>query len=116
VHELAVTESILDTVLSCAQGSEVRRILRIHLLIGELNEFRQEWIQRYFDYLSRDTPAGGAQIAVETVPASFRCQGCGRDFVVSLREVERVRCPECGGADLSLERGREFLILDMEVE
>jgi hydrogenase nickel incorporation protein HypA/HybF len=116
VHELAVTRSILDTVLAHAEANGVRRILRIHLMIGELNEFRQEWIQRYFDYLSRDTLAEDARLVVEQVPAAFRCRDCDQDFVVSLREIERVGCPGCGGADLVLERGREFLIRDMEVE
>jgi len=116
VHELPITQSILDTALACAQASGAGKILRIHLVIGELNELRQEWIQRYFDYLSRDTAAVGAQILVEQVPAAFRCRGCGQDFEVAIREIERVRCPNCGSAELALERGREFLIRDMEVE
>jgi hydrogenase nickel incorporation protein HypA/HybF len=116
VHELAVTRSILETVLAHAQAVGAERVLRIHLRVGVLNEFQREWIQRYFDYLSRDTPAQGAALVVEEVPAAFRCAGCAFRFEADLGDIDRVRCPRCCGEELSLENGREFLIQAMEVE
>ena len=68
MHELPVTKSILEAVLCHAQAVAAQKIVRIHLVVGELNEFKRERIQRYFDYLSRDTPAEGAlQAAVKPV-------------------------------------------------
>jgi hydrogenase nickel incorporation protein HypA/HybF len=116
VHELAVTRSILETVLAHAQASGAVRVLRIHLVVGALNELQEEWIQRYFDYLSRDSPAEGAELVVEPVPAAFRCSSCAVEFEVEIRNIDRVRCPRCSDDNLVLERGREFLIRAMEVE
>ena len=115
MHELQVTRSILQTVLDRAAQSDARKVLKIRLLVGELNDFQQEWIQRYFDLLSKASVAEGAQIVVERVPAAFRCHDCGRDFEVEIRLIDRVRCPQCSGVNFSLQRGREFLIRDMEV-
>jgi hydrogenase nickel incorporation protein HypA/HybF len=114
MHELQVTQSILDTVLQAARANGLGRVARIHLVIGELNELRQEWIQRYFDYLSEGSAAQGAQILVEEIPAAFGCQDCGREFPVQMSVVEALRCPGCRGKNLRLTRGREFLIRDME--
>jgi hydrogenase nickel incorporation protein HypA/HybF len=116
VHELPITQSILDIVLAHARANQARKVVRIHLTVGELSELRQEWVQRYFDYLSRDTPAEGAEIAVERIPAAFRCLDCGRHFEVGIREMDRARCPGCSGTRICLERGDELLIRDMEVE
>jgi hydrogenase nickel incorporation protein HypA/HybF len=116
VHELAVTRSILETVLAHARASGAGRVLRIYLVVGVLNELQEEWIQRYFDYLSRESPAEGAELVVEPVPAMFRCTSCALEFEVEIRSVDRVRCPDCSEENVVLERGREFLIRAMEVQ
>jgi hydrogenase nickel incorporation protein HypA/HybF len=115
VHELPVTQSILDTVLEYARENDAQKVLRIRLTIGALNDFKGEWIQRYFDYLSRDTPAEGARLVVQRVEPAFHCSRCERTFDVDLKGVDRVRCPLCGGEEVHLERGQEFFITDMEV-
>ena len=74
MHELQVTHDILQTVLDYAGRNAVKKILTIRLLVGELNDFQQEWIQRYFDCVSKDSIAEGAAIAIEKVPAAFRCR------------------------------------------
>ena len=89
MHELAVTRSILDTVLEHALAAGAQRVLRIHLRVGALHEFQSEWIQRYFDHLSRDTAARDAALVVEQVPAVFRCPSCALEFEVALGDVRK---------------------------
>jgi len=116
MHELQVTKGILEAVLDHAARSSARKVLKVRLIVGELTDFKQEWIQRYFDLLSKASIAEGAHITVERVPAAFLCHDCGCDFHVDIRVVDRVLCPQCSGTSFSLERGRELLIQDMEVE
>lgn len=115
MHELAVTESILKVVLKHASLNGVRRVLGVALRIGELSDLEDEWLQRYFDYLSKDTPAAGARLRIERVPVVFRCAPCGHDFPVKVREIDRVRCPRCGGERMTLISGREYFIKNIEV-
>ena len=49
MHELQITERVLDVVLKHASGQDVSRIVRIHLRIGALSDLEDEWIQSYFD-------------------------------------------------------------------
>ncbi len=114
MHELSVTESILQTVLESAKKHNVTRIVKIHLEVGELNDLKGEWIQHYFDTLSRDTLAEGAEIVVHSKPSEFTCHDCGECFTVHLRSVTEVKCPGCGGNNCSLSGGSEFYIRDME--
>ncbi len=49
-------------------------ILAINLVIGELTGFVDDSIQFYFDFLSKDTLAQGANCVFERIAARVRCQ------------------------------------------
>jgi hydrogenase nickel incorporation protein HypA/HybF len=115
MHELAVTEGILKVVLRHAAMNEASRVVGIGLRIGELSDLADEWLQRYFDYLSRDTIAAGAHIRVERIPVVFRCEACGETFPVKLSETKDIACPFCGSGKAILVSGREFTVQQIEV-
>ena len=71
MHELSVTESILNIVLKHAQENGAEKVLTIGLKIGELSELVGECIQHYFDYLSKGTIAEGAVLEIERAPIIF---------------------------------------------
>ena len=96
MHELPVTESILNIALKHANSNNVERIVSISLRIGELSDLVNEWVQRYFDYLSKDTIAEGAKLDIERSPVVFRCDRCEKSFQVDLKKIKEVICPNCG--------------------
>lgn len=115
MHELQITERILDIVLKHAGANDVSKVARIHLRIGALSDLEDEWIQHYFNYLSRGTVAEDAQLAIKHAPAVLRCRSCGASFDATREELGKVNCPECEDTDLELVSGREYLIENMEV-
>jgi len=115
MHELQITERILDIVLKHASGQDVSKIVRIHLRIGALSDLEDEWIQHYFDYLSRGTVAENAHLAIKRGPAVLCCQSCSCSFEVKREELGNAQCPECGEPSVELVAGREYLIENMEV-
>lgn len=115
MHELQVTERILDIVLRHASAHEASKIVRIHLRIGELSGLEEQWVQRYFDYLSRGTPAENARLAVERGPITVLCDSCSRSFEVKKEELTSVACPDCGAFRCRVVSGREYLVKSIEV-
>ncbi len=115
MHELAITERILDVVLKHARGQDVNKVVRIHLRIGALSDLEDEWIQHYFDYLSRGTLAESAGLAIVHAPAVLRCNSCDCSFEATREQLGSARCPECGDAGVQLVAGREYTIENMEV-
>lgn len=115
MHELAVTESILNVVLKHANSNQVTKVVGINLRIGELSDLQDEWIQRYFDYLSKGTLAEGARLKIERSPIVFKCQSCGSEFQASFGPGKDVSCSQCGSTDVTLIGGREYFIKDIEV-
>jgi hydrogenase nickel incorporation protein HypA/HybF len=114
MHELAVTQSILDIALRHAEQANARRILAINLVIGDLTGFVDDSIQFYFDFLSQDTPAQGARLSFERIPARARCRACGAEYTPPNSRLWT--CPECDALGGDVIAGREFSVASLEIE
>lgn len=114
MHELPVTKSILDIVLRHAANNKVRRVSAIDLSIGALSDLEPEWIQSYFDHISKGTAAEGARLRVSRSPLTFRCVSCLAEFDATREDLSRVACPDCGSADASVVGGTGYTVEAME--
>ena len=99
MHELTITQSILDISLQAAQAQHARRIRAIRLTMGPFSGVVPECVQMYLDVLAK-----GLRV---------HCRACGRDSEIDRR---RIACPFCGGVDLQRLSGREFLVDSLEVD
>ena len=77
MHELSITESILEIAL---RHSGEQRITDLRLVIGELSTLVDESVQFYWDIVSEGTPAAGATLHFRRVPAQLTCQTCGHSY------------------------------------
>jgi hydrogenase nickel incorporation protein HypA/HybF len=114
MHELAVTESIMDIAMRHAEKAGAHRILAINLVIGDLTGFVDDSIQFYFDFLSKDTIAQSAQLNIERVPARVRCHVCGAKYVPP--DSRLWTCPECKALGGEVIGGKEFSVTSIEIE
>jgi len=115
MHELPVVNSIFNLCMKHAAANNATKVVSIKLVVGEVSDLRDEWIQRYFDYLSKGTMAEGAQLRIERVPLVMRCKTCSESFHVNLRDGRQVECPHCKGTSLEYVSGREYRVESMEV-
>ena len=114
MHELSVTQSILEIALDYANRNEATKIVEIQLQIGEITDFDDEWIQRYFDFVSKGTLAEGAKLRITRIQAQLKCQACSFIFPLD-RSTWNSQCPSCQSKDTQLISGREFRIEALEV-
>ncbi len=96
-------------VIKHAEDNGATRVVSVHLKVGELRDFIEEWVQSYFDHLSRGTIAEGAKIKVEKVPLQLKCSHCGSLFKAHT-ENKDFSCPECACKDNDLVTGNEYCI------
>ena len=115
MHELPVTEEILKIAVRHAERNGAKRIIRVHLAIGDLSDLIDEWVQRYFDYLSKDSIADGAKLDIERIPITIMCGKCEKPFEVDKKEMN-FNCPVCGEKGVELLKGREFTVKSIEIE
>lgn len=114
MHELPVTKSILAIVLRHAEANGVEKVVAVDLSIGALSDLEAEWLQSYFDHLSRGTLAQGAELRVRRSPLTFFCDPCSTEFTATREELEGAACPVCGSRDASIVSGTGYTVESME--
>ena len=85
------------------------------LWIGALSDLQGEWLQRYFDHLSRGTVAEGARLDVDRVPAVFRSKGCPQSFEVMSLIDDGFACEHCQSGNVILASARQHMVKRVEV-
>lgn len=110
MHELPVTQSVLDIVLRHASGA---RVTDVHLVIGELSAIVGDSVQFYWDMIAQGTPAEGARLHFRRVEARLSCMSCAH---VYRPESGQLTCPNCGGAGAKIVSGEEFFVEAIDVE
>jgi hydrogenase nickel incorporation protein HypA/HybF len=113
MHELAVTESLLEIALRHAGQQNARRITDLYLVIGQWSSIVDDSIQFYWDIISDGTIAKGATLHFRRVPVVLTCQDCGKEYQPASEEFA---CPQCGGTHARVKTGEEFYLDSMEVD
>jgi len=117
MHELPVTEKILTIALKHAEQNGVKIIHSITLHVGRLTDLQDEWLQHYFNYLSKDTIARDARLIIVPELIKLRCGECGTIIETEKRDLHYITCPHCGAdGGFSIISGRGYYIEEMEAE
>jgi hydrogenase nickel incorporation protein HypA/HybF len=111
MHELSICASIADIATRHAAG---RTVVVINLRIGQLRQIVPDTLVYCWELVSADTPLSGSRISVEYVPARVSCHGCEK--VTEVGEIPLFACGGCGGIDVKVVSGEEFLITSLELE
>ncbi len=113
MHELPVTESILEIALEHAQSAGASRITDLYLVIGQLSSIIDDSIQFYWDIISKDTPAEGARLHFRRIDTRLRCLDCQHGYAP---QEGQMACPACGSIRVQVVAGDEFFLEAIEVE
>ncbi|MGW6373009.1 hydrogenase maturation nickel metallochaperone HypA/HybF [Streptomyces niveus] len=108
MHELSITQSIVDAVCERAAG---RPVHTVSVRVGMLTAVVPDSMRFCFDLTTAGTVAEGAALEIEQPPGTARCRACSADF--TLTDLVLL-CP-CGSADVEITSGRELQIISMRV-
>jgi len=113
MHELALTQGVIDIVNSEAEKQGFKRVLEIKLRVGEYSGIVPDCLMEFFPIAARGSAAESAEIRVEMLPASFECADCGYRGAVKRSEA---CCPACKSTAIRMTSGREFYVESLKVE
>jgi hydrogenase nickel incorporation protein HypA/HybF len=113
MHEFPITQNLLALALEHANRAGAARIVRLHLVIGELSSIVDDSIQFYWEFVTKDTLAEGSELVFQRVPGKLRCEACHETFVVDGIDY---RCPSCGGTRTFVVDGQQFTLESIDVE
>lgn len=113
MHELSITQSILNIALSSAENANAKKVNKIKITLGEMTGCVPQYIQEYFDIVSEGTIAHKAALEFKRTPAAAKCSECGRETKI-IRF--RFRCEHCGSPKLKIISGKEFFVESIDIE
>jgi hydrogenase nickel incorporation protein HypA/HybF len=106
-------ENAIDAVVAQAREHNATQVHRIVLRIGALSGVESDALRFAFDAVAKGTPAAGADLELEMVPARGRCTDCDLEFGVDSDFI--FTCPKCGRISGELVQGRELELARVEM-
>ena len=142
---MSLAQSVVASVMSEAAKHGAKKVMKIHLAIGELMQLDKPMLVDAFRSLLEGPMLGGAELEVTDDKAAFTCQKCsakwgmdeakeqlkevGADLLVNEPDSEElplhflpelypafIRCPQCGSSDIFLSDGGVIKITRLVLE
>lgn len=113
MHEMSITESILQVALEESKNHGDRKIRSLTLHIGRLRQIIPETLRFCYEVMSKDTLAEGASVHIKEIPILAHCSRCNKDVEV---DDFTFICPDCGMGGLETLQGDELILAHMELE
>ena len=110
MHEMSITQGIIDLCLEHAGG---RRVRSLDVEIGELSSVVPEAIEFCFEACSQETLLEGATLTIIRIPGKGICQECRQE--TPLKELYD-SCRLCGSNRVVIVAGEELRVREIEVD
>jgi hydrogenase nickel incorporation protein HypA/HybF len=107
MHELALSESIIEMVVDRARHERMARVTRVVVEIGTAASVDPDALLFCFPIAAAETLAAGAELVIEPVALRARCDTCRADYAP---EILHAPCPGCGGFGGRVIAGREMRV------
>jgi len=116
MHELSVIYPIIQMADRIAKENKVEQITELRLLVGELHDMDERWVQHYYKRFCKDTTLEGSELKIRRVPMVFQCSSCGAEQSYTHFEFAGIdlKCDKCGCTEMKMISGREMQIEAIE--
>ena len=115
MHELPITQEVVRIACEEAAKAGAKRIKEINLVVGEMSGVVDDSVKFYFNLLTENTMAAGAQLNFRRLPMLVRCVECNHEFHPD-GDSYNWECPQCHQWLVNIIQGKEFYIDNLEVE
>lgn len=113
MHELTVTQSILEIALRHAEKANAERVTDLYLVIGQLSTIVDDSVEFYWDIIAKDTIAANASLHFKRIPTEILCLRCENQYKPVNGDLT---CPQCQSSYIKIVKGEEFLLEAINIE
>lgn len=107
MHEVAICQSIIETIEEELNEQELTRVREIHLKVGKLSCVDPGVLQHVFGYMIIESPFQNAQLKIQLLDIIAECEMCGEKFEVV---QSKFICPNCNRPTSKILQGQELQI------
>ena len=106
MHELAITQSVVDAV---TERTGATPVAAVRLRVGRLAGVVPDAMRFCFELVTEGTPLAGADLVIDEPEGRARCRTCGAEFPVR----DLLLLCACGSADVEVLAGRELSVVSV---
>ncbi len=106
---MQVAEIAVESVPEDMAGA---RVERVNLKVGKLAAVVPDSLRFCFDIIVKDGPLDGAELHIEEVPVTARCETCGHVWTI---EGPVFTCAACDSGAVKVTSGQELDIISIEI-
>ncbi len=117
MHEAAIGQSIVKTVLAEAENQKAIKVELVEIEIGELSFLGQEQVEFWIKTGFESTIAEGSDITFKKIKGRIKCKKCGYEGDIKVQEdpqyhmmLPSFSCPECKSAEVTIISGKDAYI------
>ena len=110
MHELGICDALLKMVRNIAAEESLEEITRITVEVGSLSGVVPAYMSDCWVAVTDGTELAEVEFVVEELEGTARCLDCGEEFPA---DVNRLRCPSCGGEKLTPLTGRDLTLKEI---
>jgi hydrogenase nickel incorporation protein HypA/HybF len=123
MHEAALAESIVKTILDVASRNEAREVLRVEMEVGEICLVNIEQLTFLMGMFARETIAKDMEFLVKKVETKIRCKECSYFGGIEYKEIDPewhyrmpiFGCVRCKSNMTEIVQGKELTIRSIDV-
>jgi hydrogenase nickel incorporation protein HypA/HybF len=134
MHEWALAEGVISTVLRVASEENAGEVVGIKIRVGELQQIDRSNFEFAIEELAKGTIAERARVEIEPEKSAFKCRICrhgwslgnskkklGPEESESIHLIPSIaavyiRCPKCGSPDFEIEKGRGVWVNSVRIK
>ncbi len=113
MHELSLTETIVEIAVEAAKQGGAGRVRKVVVDVGALSHVEPEALVFCFEAVTAGTIAEGATLEIARVPGAGWCMDCAKTVPLAERFGP---CPECGRFHVQMTAGDEMRVREIEVD
>ena len=123
MHEAALAQSILKTILDVASRNKAREVLRVEMEVGEICLVNMEQLTFHIGIFAQETIAKDMGFLVKKVETKIKCKECSYFGGIEYKEIDpdwhyRVPifgCVRCKSNMTEIVQGKELKIRSIDV-
>lgn len=115
MHELAVTQSLINSVIEECKKRDIKDLEKIVVELGSLTSYVSDSVLFYYDLLKKpfallhDVP-----LEIIEIKAMIQCNDCKKKSDIDDSFV--VFCKHCHSTNVKVIKGKDFIIKSLEIK
>ncbi len=121
MHEYSMTTQIVENVLKEAERHEAKRVVEVHLIMGNLTFLNPEQVRFWYKVLTKGTVMEKSRLRIEMKEGSIKCRRCGYEGNFSYEDdplyhvpIPTLLCPRCRNI-VEIVEGKECTIKNVKM-